>query len=89
MLIKKKKKSIVIVHGVFENSFFETLREKGIQEVFVLEGRPYLDGAKVLCPKLLKNKIQPILIADNMAGALFYYAHLVISFLHNWDTLQN
>ena len=71
MLIKKLK-SIIIVHGIFEDSFFKLLKEKNIKEVFVLEGRPCLDGAKILCKKLLKHKIRPVLIADNMAGALFY-----------------
>ncbi|MDD3375785.1 MAG: hypothetical protein PHY73_08725, partial [Candidatus Omnitrophica bacterium] len=68
----EKKNSIVLLHGVFKDSFFEILKKKKIREVFVLEGRPYLDGAKELCPKLLKHKIQPVLIADNMAGFLFY-----------------
>ena len=71
-MLTKKSKSIIIVHGIFEDSFFKLLKEKNIKEVFVLEGRPYLDGAKILCKKFLKNKIRPVLIADNMAGSLFY-----------------
>jgi len=71
-MLAEKKRSIVLLHGVFEDSFFNLLKEQKIKKVYVLEGRPYLDGAKALCSKLIKNKIQPILIADNMAGFLFY-----------------
>ncbi len=71
MLIKKKN-SVILLNGVFKDSFFEILRKRKVKKVFILEGRPYLDGAKEMCAKLLKHKITPILIADNMAGFLFY-----------------
>ena len=39
---------------------------------FVLEGRPNLEAAVQNCRTLLKSKIKPTLIADNMAGFLFF-----------------
>jgi len=71
-MLTEKKKSIILLHGVFQDAFFGLLKERKIKKVYVLEGRPYLDGAKVLCAALIKNNIQPVLIADNMAGFLFY-----------------
>mgnify|MGYP001399056262 CR=1 FL=1 len=71
-MLTEKKKSIILLNGVFQDAFFNLLKERKIKKVYVLEGRPYLDGAKDLCAKLIKNKIQPVLIADNMAGFLFY-----------------
>ena len=37
-----------------------------------MEGRPSLEAAKVACSELLKRKITPTVISDNMAGFLFY-----------------
>ncbi len=71
-MLTEKKNSIILLNGVFKDSFLEILKKRNIKKVFVLEGRPYLDGAKILCTRLLKHKIQPVLIADNMAGFLFY-----------------
>jgi len=71
-MLAKNKKSIILLHGVFQDAFFNLLKEQKSKKVYVLEGRPYLDGAKALCAALIKNKIQPVLIADNMAGFLFY-----------------
>ncbi len=75
MLIKKPSAHILL-HGIFENSFLSLLKERKVREVFVMEARPNLDGAKKLCPRLLKMKITPILIADNMAGLLFFEGFL-------------
>jgi len=38
----------------------------------VMEGRPFLDGAREVCKKLLGLKVKPTLISDNMAGFCFY-----------------
>ncbi len=67
-----KKNSVVLLQGVFEPSIFDLLKKKKVKEVFVLEGRPGLDAAKHSCRELLKRKIKPTLISDNMAGFLFY-----------------
>lgn len=75
MLIKAPSAHILL-HGTFENSFLRLLEERKMKEVFVMEARPNLDGAKKLCPQLLKMKITPILIADNMAGFLFFKGYL-------------
>ncbi len=71
MLIDEKR-SVVLLQGVAKDSFFGLLKKCKAKNIVVLEGRPRLDGAKILCRKLLKNKITPILISDNMAGFLFY-----------------
>lgn len=67
-----KKKNVVLLQGVFKASIFDLLKKRKIKEVFVLEGRPGLEAAKQSCRELLKRKIKPVLIADNMAGFLFY-----------------
>jgi len=71
MSIKPGKK-LPLIHGVGNKPLIEALKEKGIKEAFVMEGRPHLEGAKILCRLLLKEKITPTLISDNMAGFLFY-----------------
>ncbi len=67
-----KKNSVVLLQGVFEPSIFDLLKKRKVKDVFILEGRPGLDAAKHSCRELLKRKIKPTLIADNMAGFLFY-----------------
>jgi len=67
-----KKNNVVLLQGVFEPSIFDLLKKRKIKEVFILEGRPGLEAAKHSCRELLKRKIKPTLIADNMAGFLFY-----------------
>jgi len=71
-MLTEKNNSITILHGIFPDSFFAILKKAKVKKAYVLEARPYLDGAKILSKKLLKHKIQPVLIADNMAGFLFY-----------------
>ncbi len=66
----------VMLHGNFHSSFFALLKEQKIKTAFVLEGRPGLEGAKILCAQLLKQRIQPVLIADNMAGFCFLQGHI-------------
>ena len=60
------------MHGIFEPSIFSMFRKRRGQEFFVLEGRPGLDSIRDSCRKLKKHKIKTTLIADNMAGFLFY-----------------
>ena len=67
-----KHKSVIILQGVFESSIFDLLKKRKIRKAFVLEGRPGLEAAKQSCRELIKRKIRPTLIADNMAGFLFY-----------------
>ena len=66
------KKNIVLLQGVFNTSILDLLKKRKIKEVFILEGRPSLEAAKQFSRELLKRKIKPTLIADNMAGFLFY-----------------
>ena len=68
----KQENQKILIHGVGNGVFIKTLKERGVKEAFVMEGRPHLDGAKILCKTLLSAKIIPTLISDNMAGFLFY-----------------
>ena len=67
-----KKKSVIVLQGVFKDTMFDLLKKRKIKNVFVLEGRPGLEAAKQSCKELLKRNIKPTLITDNMAGFLFY-----------------
>ena len=66
-----KKRSIVLLQGIFPSAVFDSLKKRKLKEVFILEGRPSLTAAKKASKELLKRKIKPTLIADNMAGFLF------------------
>jgi len=68
----KQESPKILIHGVGNGALIKALKERGVKEAFVMEGRPHLDGAKVLCKTLLSGKITPTLISDNMAGFLFY-----------------
>lgn len=65
-----KKRSIVLVHGIFTDAVLKGFK-KG-EQYFVLEGRPDLLASKTTIKALAKKKIVPTVIADNMAGFLFY-----------------
>ncbi|MCK5083334.1 MAG: hypothetical protein KAR31_10545 [Candidatus Omnitrophica bacterium] len=67
-----KKKSVILMQGVFEPSVFDRLEKRKGKKFFILEGRPGLQAAKRSSRELIKRKITPTLIADNMAGFLFY-----------------
>ena len=64
--------SVILLHGVFEPSIFDVIEPGDGSELFVMEGRPSLESAASTCRELLRRKIKPTLIADNMAGFLFY-----------------
>ena len=65
------KRSIVLLHGVLQEGLFDRLRKDKVKAIYVLEGRPSLKAARYNCRELLKRKLKPTLIADNMAGFLF------------------
>ena len=67
-----KKNSIILMQGIFEPSIFDLLKKRKGKEFFILEGRPGLEAAKRSSREFIKRKIKPTLIADNMAGFLFY-----------------
>ncbi len=64
-----KKKSIVLLHGVFEDAVLKSFKKA---DYYVLEGRPDLLSSKSTIKGLSKKKITPTVITDNMAGFLFY-----------------
>lgn len=67
-----KLKSIIVLQGVFEEGVIKNLKLSKTAHVFVLEGRPSFEAAQLTCQALLNNGITPTLIADNMAGFLFF-----------------
>jgi methylthioribose-1-phosphate isomerase len=71
--LKDMRQSIVLLHGVFEDSFFDMIAQRECRKVFVMEGRPSMEAARVNTKALLKRDITPTLISDNMAGFLFYH----------------
>lgn len=71
-VLKDMEGSVILVQGVFEPAVFDLLPKGNGSEIFVMEGRPSLESANTTCRELLRRKIRPTLIADNMAGFLFY-----------------
>lgn len=67
-----KKKSITLLHGQFDKAALDLLAKRKVNDVFLLEGRPSLESSKKMSQELLRRKIKPTIIADNMAGFLFY-----------------
>jgi methylthioribose-1-phosphate isomerase len=72
----KKAKTLgsatIVVQGLVNELLFDLLKSKDVKEVVVLEGRPSLEAARSNCRALVKRKMKPVLIADNMAGFLFF-----------------
>ena len=65
-------KDSVIVHGFFNDNFFDNLKKSSKVNVIVLEGRPSLKSGRESSANLQKRGIVPTVIADNMAGYLFF-----------------
>lgn len=63
---------MVLLQGIFDAALFDLLKKRKVKEAFVMEGRPGLEAAESSCAQLLKRNLKPTLIADNMAGFLFY-----------------
>lgn len=72
LVLKGMEGSVILLQGVFDPAVFHLLPKVDGREVFVMEGRPSLESAEATCRELLIRKIKPTLIADNMAGFLFY-----------------
>lgn len=72
LLFEGVRDSIILLHGVFEPSVFGILAPQNPGDLFVMEGRPSLESAQATCRQLVRRKIKPTLIADSMAGFLFY-----------------
>ena len=62
----------VLVQGNMPPKFFDQLQKCSVKDVFVLEGRPSLKAAKGSSWQLQKRGVTPTIMADNMAGYLFY-----------------
>jgi len=60
-----------LLQGPFQPDFFDGLKKSKSKNVFLLEGRPTLENARATVKELLKRKVKPTLISDNMAGFLF------------------
>ena len=70
MLIKKK--SVILLHGVFAPNAFEKFSDKDTGDIFLMEGRPSLEAVASNAKALKKLKIKSTVISDNMAGFLFF-----------------
>ncbi len=81
--------SVILLHGCMHHSFFDTLKKRKIKEAVVLEGRPKMESLRSSCRQLLKHKINPTVIADNMAGFLFYKNLVKEVWLSCQDTGRN
>lgn len=67
------RKKFILIYGQFSDAFYRSLKaRKDIAGILVMEGRPFLEGAKEVCKKLSKHRVKPTLICDNMAGFCFY-----------------
>lgn len=71
-MIQINPQSFVLLHGFFDQSEFDLLVAHQAHNCAVLEGRPTLHSSQQTCAALLKLGIQPVVIADNTAGYLFY-----------------
>ena len=69
--MKIADKNITLLLGVFKDDFLDELKRKKLKRVYVCEGRPGLESAKENAKQLIKRKIEPVIISDNMAGFLF------------------
>ncbi len=65
------RRSIVLLHGCFDKTFFTSLKERKAEKYFITEGRPSLRAAQSNCSQLNKIGVTPTLICDSMAGFLF------------------
>lgn len=72
MKLTQKRKSIVLIQGILGESILDKLSKNKSAEFFILEGRPSMKSARQMTAALLKRKVKPTLISDNMAGFLFY-----------------
>jgi len=67
-----KIKSICLFQGVFSAESLNKIKIAKAEHAFVCEGRPSLEAGRTDSVILLKNKIIPTIISDNMAGFLFF-----------------
>lgn len=68
---KAVEKSVTLLHGCFDKSFFQRFKDQKEMKVYITEGRPTLRAAQSNCSQLNKVGTNPTLICDNMAGFLF------------------
>lgn len=62
----------VILYGLFSYEELKRLTSQSTADFVVLEGRPRLEIGQETSKQLLRIGKRPIVIADNMAGFLFY-----------------
>ena len=68
----KTKRTYVLLHGVPESSLLDKLKARKLTACVIPEGRPDLQAAQSNSREMLKREMTPLLIADNMAGFMFY-----------------
>jgi len=67
-----KRKSVVLMQGVFDEAILKGLSANHLKDIFILEGRPNLEASKTSAKAFQRARMTPTVIADNMAGFLFY-----------------
>ncbi len=67
-----KTKSICLFQGVLSVESLKKVKLEKNGHAFVCEGRPSLEAGRKTSGVLLKERITPTLITDNMAGFLFF-----------------
>lgn len=63
--------TLIILHGFFQLETIFSLEDKK-EKIVVLESRPRLESAQHTIDELTRVNMMPTLIADNMAGFLFF-----------------
>jgi methylthioribose-1-phosphate isomerase len=67
-----KTKSIILFQGVLSAESLKKFKLMHGEHAFVCEGRPSLEAGRKASGILLKKRITPTVISDNMAGFLFF-----------------
>ena len=67
----KNRCAHVLLHGVPEPALFDKFEARKLATCIIPEGRPDLSAAQSNSREMLRRKMTPLLIADNMAGFMF------------------
>jgi methylthioribose-1-phosphate isomerase len=62
----------ILIHGVPEDTFYDLLKSMTIDEIYIPEGRPYLEGAREVAPRIKSLFPNTILISDNMISYILW-----------------
>ena len=66
------KSKNILIHGVPDDNFYTLLKSMDIDEIYITEGRPYLEGAKMIAPMIKSISLNTKLISDNMISYILW-----------------